>query len=484
MNRPARWALGFGFVVVLLVAVSDFTQKASSSNRKGGPDAPAVMASVAYRSPGDRHKVRVSDPKLAHTLQSQGGRFISDYGSYALLEVSTNAMNQLAAGDTAESADENNLILLNSGTIDTTSRKAQTRRVRANGFSGKQMSLIQFAGPIQPEWYQSLVATGVRVVTYIPNNAYLVYGTAENLQAVQQLANNKSVAQWSGDYTAQFRVDPAVSAANGKSPRRNLSARGNEQFTIQLVEDAPENAVTLSLIEQFKLEPLISQERMLGYVNVKVALPRDVVTTLIAARGDVVSIQQWITPVKLDERQDIIVSGNLSGNVPVVMNYLTYLAGKGFAFGTPSSFAVNLSDSGIDNATTTPNHFALYTLGNSSVPANSRIIYNRLQGTPNPGSTLQGCDGHGNINSHIIGGYVPDSLIGVTPHSDASGFRWGLGIAPFVKIGSSVIFDPNTFTSPTYQNLESQAYRDGSRISSNSWGSAANTYTTDAQQYD
>src|SRR5262249_45998145 len=132
----------------------------------------------------------------------------------------------------------------------------------------------------------------------------------------------------------------------------------------------------------------------------------------------------------------------------------------------------------------TPNHFALYTLGNSAVPGNSRIIYNRLLGTPNAGSTLQGCDGHGNLNSHIIAGYVPDSLIGVTPHSDASGFRWDLGIAPFVKVGSSVIFDPDTFTSPVYQNLESQAYRDGARISSNSWGSAANTYTTDSQQYD
>ena len=57
-------------------------------------------------------------------------------------------------------------------------------------------------------------------------------------------------------------------------------------------------------------------------------------------------------------------------------------------------------------------------------------------------------------------------------------------MAPFVKIGSSVIFDPN-FTSPTYQNLESQAYRDGARISSNSWGNTGgNGYTTDSQQYD
>ncbi len=79
---------------------------------------------------------------------------------------------------------------------------------------------------------------------------------------------------------------------------------------------------------------------------------------------------------------------------------------------------------------------------------------------------------------------MPDSLIGVAPHTDANNYRYGLGVAPFVKIGSSVIFDPGTFTSPNYFNLESEAYRDGARISSNSWGSSANTYTTDSQSYD
>src|SRR5262249_7984850 len=58
------------------------------------------------------------------------------------------------------------------------------------------------------------------------------------------------------------------------------------------------------------------------------------------------------------------------------------------------------------------------------------------------------------------------------------------GLAPFVKIGSSVIFDPN-YTFPTFKNIESQAYRDTARISSNSWGSPGdNLYDSQAQQYD
>ena len=497
--RVLRMALLLSVVVLFVVPVSA-QRPVSSSARKPiaqtsnvAPNAP-TLGEGAYRSPGDVHKVSVSNPQLAQTLKSQGGRVIADYGSFVLLEVNAAVANSLTASGSAQVVDENNLVLLNAGAIDTTSEKPT--RAAINMKAGKQMHLIQFAGPIRPEWYKALVATGAHVVTYIPNNSYLVYGTAKTLQAVQQLASNKSIAQWDGEYAAAFRLDPAITnsadARGGKASRQpNLSAKGNEQFTIQMVEDPDENKTTLALIDRLKLEPIIKQDSMLGYVNVRVALPKDAVINQIAERVDVVSIQQWITPQKRDERQDIILTGNVTGSpaVPTPMNYLTYLTGKGFDVTTTAGFAVNLSDSGIDNATTTPNHFILYRVGDPTNPANSRIIYNRLQGTPNGGSTLQGCDGHGNENSEIIGGYVPTGTVGgvnfgAAPHADGSGFRWGLGLAPFVKIGSSVIFDPDTFTSPTYQNLESQAYRDGARISSNSWGSTSNLYTVDAQQYD
>src|SRR6185503_6728368 len=128
-------------------------------------------------------------------------------------------------------------------------------------------------------------------------------------------------------------------------------------------------------------------------------------------------------------------------------------------------------------------------------PANSRMVYSRLVGTPTgPGSTLQACDGHGNLNTHIIGGYVPTGTVGgvnfgAAPHADASGFRYGLGVFPFVKVGSSVIFDNSgasggDFTAPNFTTLESSAYNATMRISSNSWGASNNSYTIDSQEYD
>ena len=469
---------------------------AKSEGMKLDSTAPSVTQ-AGYRSPGVRHKARVGDRDVSKTLTTAGARMLGDYGGFVLLEVDDAIADSIAQQSSIELADEYNRVLLNAGALDTSTPAVQAlRSAHAGASGGKQMHLIQFVGPIRPEWYQALVATGVRIVTYMPSNAYLVYGDAVAISAVRRLAADSSRVQWDAAYIPAWRIDPAIAAAaNTKdTPARvatrdnNISALGNEQFTIQLVEDAAENQATLALIDRFKLEPVISQHGMLGYVNVKVALPRDVVTGQIAARDDVVSIQQWITPRKMDERQDVLVSGHLTGSGPTPMNYLSYLAGKGFNTGVTAGFIVNLSDSGVDNATTTPNHFGLYRNG-TAAPADTRIAYNRLVGTPNGGSTLQGCDGHGNENAHIIGGYVPTGTVGgvnfgAVPHADASGFRWGLGVAPFVKIGSSVIFDPGSFTSPNYADLESHAYNDGARISSNSWGSAANTYTTDSQSYD
>ena len=204
------------------------------------------------RKSGALHKVSVSDPQLVQTLKSQGARVIADYGSFVLLEVNDAVASSLTSNRNAQIVDENNLILLNAGTIDTRTPEAQAMRSASSAKSGKQMRLIQFAGPIRAEWYQALVATGARIVTYIPNNAYLVYGNSGTLQAVQTLASNESIAQWDGDYTAAYRLDPAVTSTDKKQTPtpQNLSAQGNEQFVIQMVEDPAENAATLALIEQ------------------------------------------------------------------------------------------------------------------------------------------------------------------------------------------------------------------------------------------
>ncbi|MFN0112129.1 MAG: S8 family serine peptidase, partial [Blastocatellia bacterium] len=378
------------------------------------------------------------------------------------------------AGKTAQN--EDGLILLNAGAVDVSRQAARL----ALG-SERRLRLIQFTGAIKPEWHKALLASGAEVVNYIPNNAYLIYADAE---AVTSLQSNTAI-RWLSDYLPEMKVSPSAARVSASAELKD------NLFAVQLFDDAAANQTTLSLLKQVELIPAKQQTRVAHFVNLIVALPPNAIAQ-IAERDDVISITRYSVPRRLDERQNQILAGNLNGALPATGDYQAYLAAKGFtqAQFAASNFVVNVSDSGIDNATQSPNHFALYTGGNTA--SASRVAYNRMLGTPSgPGSTLVGCDGHGTINAHIIAGFIPSgSPFNVFPHADASGFRYGLGVAPFVKVGSSVIFDNSTnflgdYTFPDFVELESRAYNDRARISSNSWGGATNgEYNIDAQIYD
>ncbi|MBS0658695.1 MAG: S8 family serine peptidase [Verrucomicrobia bacterium] len=439
----------------------------------------AVLSSATGQSPSASStgtKVIVHDRNAVSRLVAGGGRIIADYGGFVVVE-SAQPRATLATEKAVSVREDFDRIFLNSGTLLTRSNELQAARRPVMAFEGKALRLVQFAGPVTNEWYKMLVETGLEVVTYLPENAYLVYGTAADHAKMQSHPELSRVVQWDGDFTALQKIHPNASLKN-KAGKAVIPA--TDLFAFQMVADKRANEVTANLIDSLKLAKPVRDEYNLNYRNIIVRVDPSLVAQ-IAAQPDVVSVQAYPLPKKMDERQDLIMSGVLTGNNPAG-GYLGLLAGWGFnqAQFTASGLVVDVTDSGLDNATTSPNHFGLYVSGLR--PGTSRVVYNRLEGTANAGSTLAGKDGHGTVNSHIIGGY---NDLNTAPHIDANGYRYGLGVAPFVRLGSSVIFDPGTFTNPNYPNLMSRAYRDGARISSNSWGAAVGgAYNTDSQSYD
>ncbi len=424
-------------------------------------------------------KVRVPISQAGAVLKAGGGSTVAVYESFVLAEVAA-AAAPAWTNLGGEVFTQENFVLLNTGSIDTTNPAAKALQRQVGQFEGKAMHLVQFAGPIQPQWYADLENTGVEVVTYIPSNAYLVYGDAAQLANLEKMAALSPQVQWHAPYTAAYRIDPALLEQMQNAPAANQGL----MVIAQLVHDDVANAKTMDMVNQVKTGPLLDDGVALNYRNFTGPLTPAAIEAL-AMRPDVVSIQAYGYPSLMDERQNQILAGNITSSFPIEPTgpgYLAWITGKGFnqAQFTQSAFAVDVSDSGIDNATTSPNHFGLYV--NGVRPGISRVIYNRLEGSANGGSTLQGCDGHGTINSHIIAGF---NNLAAAPHIDASGYHYGLGVCPWVKVGSSVIFDPSSFTNPDFEDLQSRAYRDGSRISSNSWGNTTgNAYNTYSQRYD
>jgi len=434
-----------------------------------------ISATAGFARP---HKLRVSDPATSAELKAQGAKLLADYGSFQLFETTASPTLATLKQNQVESADETDFIELNAGHLDTRAPEVVALRKLALPFAGKKLHLVQFIGPIKPEWREALEATGVSVVHYVPQNAYLVRGDNTAVAKMQAWAQTVDYLQWEGDYANDYKLHPrarTVDAAGNNIPPKT------DVYAIQLVDDAEANATTLALIDQLKLEPVRQEFRVLNYLNLVVRIAPENIAK-ISAQPEVVSIRPYTERKRRDERQGQIMAGNLTGNVPSGAGYLAWLTSKGFtqAQFDASGFVVDVSDSGIDNGTTNVGHFGLY---KSGTPAfGSRVAYSRLEGTANSPSTLQGCDGHGNLNSHIIAGF---NDMNTAPHLDSSGYHYGLGICPFVKVGSSVVFDTSSFTSPSYPNLASRAYRDGARVSNNSWGAdTAGDYDSDAQAYD
>ena len=431
-------------------------------------------------------KVRLSNDNLAARALAFPG---IDYGGFRVVEVNDATADALVAAGVGEKLADADQILLNAGAVDTTTTAAKALRRTVGAFAGKSLHLVQFAGPIKQEWVKALEADGLRIVTYIPNNAYLVWGEAPAVARLQDRAvdSAKSAVQWEAAWRDEWKLAPSVRATKEQAAAEMLS--------VQLVEDKEANAETLAVLRaagaSFLREPWTAP----GYVNFVVQLAPEKLGAL-TARPDVVSVHRHVEPRMKDESQATILAGNLSGNGPATgINYFNTLAAWGFtqAQFDASNFAVDVSDDGFDNSTTTPNHFALYRNGDKTQA--SRLIYRVTQGTPG-NDAGQGNSGHGQLNGSIIGGFVPTGSVTVNgnttstttfPHADAQGFRYGLGIAPFVKLGNSTIFDSTagTFTNPNYTTLQSAAYAAGARVSSNSWGApVSGVYNSDSQAYD
>lgn len=420
-------------------------------------------------------KVRVQDAKLSQELLAAGGRLVADYGAFQLIE--TAAPIPESRTGAIQPADDGNDIEFHAGRINTRLPQVQALRRPAGLFKGRKLHLVQFVGPVKPEWQASLEQTGARIISYVPQNAYLIQADAKALQHFQTWAAAAVVVQWEGEYFGEFKLHPAARLTDAFGFPQTPDT---DRFAIQLAEDPTANPATLTLITKVALAPVERHFRVLHYRNLVVRLPAERLPE-IAAQPDVVSIQPYVEPQRRDERQDQILVGNLSGDSPSGPGYLAWLVSRGFSQEqfTTSGFVVDVTDSGIDNGTTTPGHFGLYTEGDPM--RSSRLAYARVEGSPHVGGTAAGIDGHGNLNAHIIAGY--SDFTGF-PHADAAGYRYGLGVCPFVRVGSSVVFDPDAFTSPNYADLQSRAYQDGARISANSWGMTNNTYTVDAQAYD
>ncbi len=237
----------FGWV--LLLAASSLFAGAAAPSHPGGQARPDL--------------VQIADRTLLPDLEASGAaRVIADYGSYVLAETDPAEAATLQASGRGEPRGDYRFVMLNAGWIDTSSEEARVSSDSVGSFSGKRLHLIHFVGPVQNDWYHALEATGVRVITYIPSNSYLVYGDMASLARLQRMARRSPFVSWQGAYGGTQKVAAVI-------PERE--ARGESMpslYAVQLVKDAQANGDTLALLDSLRQGEFFSTYEILDYVNI------------------------------------------------------------------------------------------------------------------------------------------------------------------------------------------------------------------------
>jgi len=404
-----------------------------------------------------------------------------DYGSFALYRVEGQAaLRPLPAS--ARLADDMDRILITAYPFDTQRETPNLPAVlsAAPPADGGALHLVQFVGPIKQAWLDQVRAAGATPIHYIANNAYLVWADAEARAKLNAMTAAGEFLQYSAPYQPYFKLAPTIR-------QRLLSPLTDaEEIVPVLIQVYPHSdwQETRDLVKRLSVAQQSNWTPVLEYLNIVVDVRAGDLRTL-ALRPDVTWIEERLPRELLDEVQGQILAGhfNSSKSGPSGPGYLAWLDSLGFSQNPADYPVVDITDDGIGNGTVNSGDPTFHQFGNVSHP--TRLAY---VGNCTPEADGGGPDGHGHINTSIVGSY--DARSGF-PFQDPNGFLRGLGINPYGRMAGTRIFKSGglydvSACGGTDQGVIQASYNAGGRISSNSWGCSgcAGTYDASSQAYD
>jgi subtilase family protein len=447
------------------------------------------MTPYTYRSPGAKHKLLIpaADSDIEQELiSSRAATKSRKYGSYTLVEVADETLDSMdrSALERARLRDDLNIVMLKRGQIDTTGPEPRVSEdLRASSSSARALHLVQLFGPPTPDALAAIKATGVKLVSYVPNNTYLVWATQTQLSRVRALRTRGDIVQWDGPYHPAYKLDSRI------------KVNSVEQIPASIeIGDTESAAQTIEMIKSVARKTLMTEFKAGGSFHLK-ALVESFKLKDLALLPDVISIEPWGRIRLMDERANQIAAGHLTVETvnsalisrPTSPGYLSFLNSIGFT--SDFDFAIDIADTGFDVGSSDP---ARMHPDFTNAAGQSRIAYLNdftFDSHPPNQNILPTHDqfGHGTLNASIAAGFNDKSG---SQFNDAAGFSYGLGIAPFARLGISKLFtDDDGFTDIAFTEYISAAYRGGARISSNSWGACdvgdfCNFYSDDSASFD
>ncbi|MBN1918502.1 MAG: S8 family serine peptidase [Verrucomicrobia bacterium] len=322
-------------------------------------------------------------------------------------------------------------IRLKAATIDTSEPVEVPAPVRRDQPSPRasRYFIVQSAAPVDEAFVRTLEARGARIISYLPDDAFLV----EAAPAVQDQLNALGSVRWSGPYRPEYKVAPGLTrdVERGRAP---------ERLTVLVFAGADVKGVVGALAAQGLRFERYSPGRRFHHLTFRAA-PRMRLERLAAIEG-----VAWIEPQRPLEL--IQAPPTITGDVPADIMNLEEVWSAGF---DGAGQIVGICDTGLD-------------VGINGAPLHDdfegRLLAAFALGRPGDWS-----DDHGH-GTHVAGTSVGDGA------RSGGLFRGGAWGAELVFQSAYVDeADPLGGIPPDLYTLFEQAYGAGARIHSNSWGS-------------
>jgi len=338
-------------------------------------------------------------------------------------------------------------IHLRNGPITTLPKGRQATPPSAATNQKARLHLIQFEGPVQPEWREALQELGVDLLSYVPDDTFI----ADTAGVPPGQLRHLDFIRWVGPYKPEHKV-------HQKLQLQAAAAAGQWLDISVLVAPRAREPERLAIRRLLTGSP--SQSRLPQGTILRGRLPAARLARL--AESDAVL---WIEPAPrmtlYDEQSSKIVGGD-DGN----RGTLTWSQQLGF---DGDGVVVAVADSGLDSGDT-----------NSMHPD----LAGRVDEILHYGSVPNGADLHSH-GTHVAGIIAGNAATGET---DEEGALYGLGVAPGAHIVSQRIFDAIggfTYTNSSFEQLTRDAINAGADVGNNSWGEdTQGQYDLNAMEFD
>ncbi len=354
-------------------------------------------------------------------------------------------------------------LFLKSGRINTAVKaRAQVKaRIGSNPYylaqypdSERHLFIVQFNRPIDSEIKDLLSRRGMKIADYIPDNAFIVWTTGAQINALRDPS-----IQWKGIYQPAFRIDNKLKNAKASTVKVDIS----------LYPFVDARICRFALAD---MGATIEKSAISGWQSTFVAtVPVEFLPQLARIPG-LKWVEKYVAPELHDTVMDIPVKGKRDNVKNEASHNIMNVAPMWNAGYTGASQIAAVCDTGLDVGDKDSIHRDFYQDTNND-GHNDKIVAAYALGRTNDWSDTQG---HG---THTAG-----SVLGNGAKSNGR-FK---GTAYDARLVEQSVLDSRGSLGGLPSDLNDlfqQAYDDGARVHSNSWGaSVAGQYDSSAEQVD